>query len=253
MRKITLAFWLILTLALGYELGQLLPIEYLRPTIVDKNLSINDLYTRVISVIGTLITSLAVVVALFKEDIRKRWEYAKPTIDFKSEKGLAEVLDQVQSNIKAKKYESIICVTNVGNLATKNCEIYLEKLTFKNVNYATAQEIPTTGQPIEWNGKTETKTLIPSKAKGHLTVVEIISPQQQSVPSGSIHTDTKPRLKIGNIECPQEFINGIFHAKFVLYSENTKPCEYNISVNWNGKWEERLTEMSNCVSINKVL
>lgn len=255
MNKLKLRRVIVILLGLtlvGYVLGQFLPIDYLRPTIVNKDLTLNDLYTRIISVVGTTVTFLAVLVALFKEDIRKIWDKADLSICFRDDNVLHEILDNEtsSSNYKAKKYETILLIKNQGSLAAKSCEIYLERLQFKSSTYPTPQDIPLTGQPLNWHNNSNTAILIPATGKATVSILEIISPESQSVPTEQAGSLTPmPKIKIGDTESPAEYSNGTWIAKFIVYSENARPIEHVVVITWNNRWEYRLAEMSKCVTI----
>lgn len=236
----------------GYVLGQFLPIDYLRPIIVNKDITINDFYTRIISVIGTSVTLLAVIVALFKEDIRKLWDKADLSVNFRDGHVLNEILDNETSSsrLRAKKYETVLLIKNQGTLAAKSCEIYLERLQFKSTVYPTSQDIPLTGQPLSWHNNPNKAILIPATGKATVPILEIISPESQSVPTDETGTIVPtPKIKIGDTESPNIYSNGTWTAKFIVYSENATPIEHTIIITWNNRWEHRLAEMSKCVTI----
>lgn len=255
MNKLKLRHVILILLGLtlvGYILGQFLPINYLRPTIINNDLSLNDLYTRILSVVGTTVTFFAVIVALFKEDIRKFWDKADLSICFRDDNFLSEILDNEtsSSNYKAKKYETILLVKNRGTLAAKSCEIYLERLQFKSSTYPTPQDIPLTGQPLNWHNNSNTAILIPATGKATVPILEIISPESQSVPTEQAGSSVPmPKIKIGDTESPNTYSNGTWTAKFIVYSENARPIEHIVVITWNNRWEHRLAEMSKCVTI----
>jgi hypothetical protein len=243
----------------GFILGQYLPLEYLRPKVNKVEISLNDLYLRVTTSIGTIVTSFAVIVALFKEDIRRIWESASLTVCFRDENSLAEIFETENSkqnsqnvNLSAKKYESILSISNIGNLTAKNCEIYLERLQYKTSLFPSKQELSTTGLALNWIGKEDHMIAIPSKAKSTVCILEIQSSLNLPVSSSTNTGDNKPRIKIGDIDCPVTSNDSTFEAKFMLYSENSKTQEINIEIVWNGKWQSRLTEMSKNITIAKL-
>ncbi len=237
---------------IGFVFGQFIPIEYLRPNIVNKDLTINDLWTRVLSLAGTTVTFLAVIVALFKEDIRKIWDRAELNISFRDDNTLHEIIDNETSstNIRAKKYETILLVKNCGTLAAKNCEIILERLQFSSTAFPTPQDIPLTGQPLRWHNNTNSAIVIPATGKATVSIIEIISPESQSVTSEQAGNIVPvPKIRIGEIDSPDTFSNGKWMAKFIVYSENARPSEHLVTITWNNRWEHRLSEMSRFVTI----
>lgn len=240
-------------LGLGYIIGQFVPVEYLHPKLISTDINTNDYYTRLITIGGIISTLLAIIIALFKEDIRRLWEYSSLEIEIKySDKILCEILDVNNSdessdstqNIKAIKYELPIVVKNTGKLPAKNCEIYIDKLEFKNSSFTYYQEIPSTGIALDWWGKNQKAILIPPSGKSQITIVEIFSNEVSTDDMGNALTKESLKIKFGNIDSPPKYKSGTWVAHFVIYSENTKPIKYIIELEWNGKWEQRLTEMT---------
>ncbi|HCL05200.1 MAG TPA: hypothetical protein DHW64_04205 [Chitinophagaceae bacterium] len=246
----------LLILVIGYSLGQFIPWEYLRPTVTDKQISINDYYTRLVSIIGAVATLFATMVALFKEDIKKLYEYASLEINYKDTNVLSEILDTESSGnsttggtLMAKKYEIAINISNAGKLAARTCQIYLEQLTFKNPTFPAPQEIQPSNKPLTWIGKTESAITIPSKAKAFVTIVEILSPESEIV-QNSDSSPGKPQIKIAGNDLFFDNYHGLYECTFMIYSENASPKEFKLLLNWNGKWQHRLTEMKTCITVN---
>jgi hypothetical protein len=258
MKKLIFGF---IILIVGYIIGTIVPLEYLKPNIIQKDLNSGEFYTIVINSFSVIVTTLAVIVALFKEDIRKYWEFASLDISFKDGKELHEILEDEKTNTpsninKATKYESVILIANKGKLPARNCELYLERLTFKNSQYVSNQDIPIVGIALEWWGKNERTILIPSTGKAYIGVCEIYPPQDhsfgtsESSPSET-STPIKPKILFGNVESPSIYESGTWEAIFVLYSENAKPVKFTIEITWNGEWKHRLADMSKkCVDLN---
>lgn len=258
------ALVILILVALGYIVGQFIPFAYLRPNIVENTISINDLYTRGISIFGAFATIFATLIALFKEDIRKLIEYASLEMDFKntseilSENTEAEQSDdsaEENTNLTATKYEVIAVVCNKGNLPAKSCQIYLEQLNYKNDASLSTIDIQPAKEPLLWIGKSESTALIPSTAKVYVPILEILSPNYY----GTIEqpdfepkpTDRKPRIKIAGMDIDYQNLSTTYECTFKIYSENAKPVEFIITITWNGKWAQRLTEMKKFITIKK--
>lgn len=241
---------------IGYIVGQYMPIDYLRPIVVNRELSINDYYTRIISIVGTFVTFLAIAVALFKEDIRKFWDKASLGISFKEDLSVHEVLDNEtvgSSDYRANKYESVLVVSNYGSLAAKNCEIYLEGLQFSGQNFPSPQNIPLKGNPLKWNSNSNSSILIPMTGKAYVSIVEVLSSDSQVVNAGDIGAaSSQPKIRIGDTESPSDFSHGVWKARFKIYSENANPIEHKIQITWNGRWENRITEMNRFLQIQVI-
>lgn len=238
-----------------YILGNVIPFRYLQFEIEFSKLKTPELYTILINVTVAFVTFLAVIVALFKEDIRKIWEYARIEVhipeNYIFEKLNADVVSQKSEedkHLEAQKYISRIEILNSGNISAFGTELYLEKLEYKSSAFTEVQEIETTGIPLSWSGIDKSSIIIPPSGKKMAEIVELSAPDKQSLPNGE-HITIPPKLVIGNINIKADMNNGLWLATFVLHSQNTKSVRFITEIEWKGKWEKRLTEMKNCFKI----
>jgi hypothetical protein len=251
MKKIALGIVLSI---LMYLIGNWLPLKYFKPNIVDIPIEKVEYYKLLISSVSTTITFLAVLVALFKDDLREFWKFPKivfnypsaMTVEITSEPNNSESGEMLQ----ATKYISRMEVYNSGNLPTMNAEIYLEKLEFTPKDSTIPQHIETSGTPIKWNGSNSESIIIPPGGKKLINIVEITAPEKTSLPD-SEKTNKPPVLNIGNISNSKEKTKGKWKAMYSLYAQNHKATSFTIEIEWNGLWKGRLTEMSNYYKIEK--
>lgn len=242
---------------LFYLIGNWIPLDYLKPKIEETPLKSSEYYSLVIRVIAAIITFLAVVVALFKEDFRKLWDYSKLEIKLADESGIIEKLEieRKETNsesklkhYKAEKYESVLVVENIGNKTAKNCEIYLEKICFKGNEYIEEQNILIHNSSLVWNNDNERKIHIPPKGKKKVTIVELFEPKKQALPNGEEEYSAS-QLFIGKVLNPTEYTSGKWEVHFIVYSDDSNPKKILFSLGWNGKWEQRFSEIKNCLTI----
>lgn len=252
-------FSIVLLIAcLAYLIGNWIPIDYLKPQIVITDLKTPEYYNLIIGIISGIVTFFAVIVALFKEDIRQLWVYSKFEANFEDDNKLSEKLkaekretssESGTNHYEAEKYELIVIVENKGNMTAKNCEIYLDKLQFSGEEFPEKQNIKITNSSLDWNGENEKKLIIPPKGKKSIMLIELVEPENQSSPSGeSRHKQSE--LYIGGVYNPKEFKKGKWEASFILYSDDSKPYYFVLELDWNGKWEQRFSEMKKCLKIN---
>lgn len=253
-RKLLKIGILIIALIMGYILGQYVPIGLFKPEYKEEIIGKAE-YTRlVISVISATITFLAVVVALFKDDIREYWK--RPIIQFcMPDVVTVEVFGSSESESQgdtliATGYISRIEVKNTGNLPALNAEIYLDKLSFIPKDSEIVQSIESSSSALEWNGADSMTIIIPPGGKKILDIVQILPPEKISTPDSA--KSSKPSsIFIGNIENLKEHTKGKWEATFSLYAQNHKPTSFTIVVEWNGIWKTRLTEFSNYYAISQ--
>lgn len=251
MFKQFLMFFLIALL--GYAFGNFIPLDILKPEFAEDILSKEEYYRLLISIISAFITLSAVIVALFKDDFREQWK--RPKIDFSIPSKIT-IEDQNPSenadsdNIKVNKYISRIEVHNSGNLPALNAEIYLDKLEFIPADSTIPQIIEPSAGAIEWNGSESTSIIIPPGAKKLINIVEITAPEKFSTPD-SEKTHKPANLIVGKIFNTNEQEKGKWIAKFSLYAQNHKATSFEIEIEWNGLWKNRLTEFNNHYKITK--
>ena len=237
---------------IAYIIGNLVPIEFLKPKIKVTEIESAEYYNLMIGSISAIVTFLAVVIALFKEDIRKWWEYSKVEASI-PEQSFYEILknniEPGKRPLEAEKYDCKIEVYNSGNISAMGLEIQLESLVYSGVDFPTPQVIETLGHSICWNGQKESKINLPPEGKKSISILALNAPEQQSSPEGK-DVSIPCMLSIAGIENPKDYLRGKWTAAFAIFSTNAKPIRFKIVIDWNGRWENRVTEMKNHLTIN---
>jgi hypothetical protein len=240
---------------ISYLIGNWMPIRYFIINVKDADIYSPDYLKIIIALVSAIVTFLAVIVALFKEDIRKLWEFSKIIVVI-PDNDIVEKLNTDSDSSKigedvhleAQKYQSRIEVNNNGNIPAIGAELYLEKLEYNSDGFANTQYIETLGMPLSWHGTDRYSIIIPPGGKKLIDIVELICPEKQSQPNG-INTVIPQKLIIGNVENPTDFKKGKWKGTFGLYSQNAKPLRFQVIVEWSGKWEKRLAEMKKYLKI----
>lgn len=241
--KITL-FLCLISLILGYILGVFIPWGLGPCELSDTPISKGDYYGNIINGFVAFGTCTAVIVALFIDEIRSLFKKVDFDICLDSNE-IIEDVENIKGTKKAKRYHNSIQFFNNGNINAQNCELYVESAKFRFDDSDTRLTVK--NEPINWN-LDNNNVYIPYQGKKVLQVFEIIAPSKQSTPDGK--TDIIPAeikiLGLQNIEAKA----GKWEIIYCLYSTNYKPKKFKYSVNWNGKWEERQTEMKNNLKMN---
>jgi hypothetical protein len=104
---------------------------------------------------------------------------------------------------------------------------------------------------LNWNGAESTTIIIPPGGRKLINVIEVTAPEKVSTPD-SPRTNNFSRLIIGTIANHEEHKKGKWNAKFSFYAQNHNPISFEIEIEWNGLWKNRLTEFNNHFQIKKV-
>ena len=246
---------LILSLIMGYFIGNYLPIDILKPNFSDDSLTKGEYYRLIVSIISAIITFFALFIALFKDDIREQWKRPKIIFELPEQHTIEDTDSSLDSEsgaetIRAKRYVSRIEIQNNGNLPAMNCELYLEKLEFVLNDSTLAQNIECSSSPLEWNGTDSKTIIIPPGGKKLLDIIEVKAPEKVSTPD-SAKMNNKTQLIIGTIANEKDQMKGKWKAKFSLYSQNHNPVSFEVEIEWNGLWKNRYSEFGNNFQIIK--
>lgn len=234
----------IVVLLIGYTMGVLLPPHFISQSqISDAPISRGDYYLILVGVLTAFGTLSAAAVALFMNEIRSTFKKVVYDINLDYEEIKEEVIE-IKGNKKAKRYFNSCLFANTGNINALNCELYIESASFK------ANEITSLltweNAPIKWSEE-HSMSYIPSKGKRMLPLFEITAPERQSTPDGKT-TITPGQIKIAGLK-PCEAKGGCWEMIYCIYSSTAKPQKFKLIVDWNGKWEDRQTEMKNMLHL----
>jgi len=247
--------FLIVAIILGYIIGNYIPLAILKPKIIEGQIDKGEYYRLLVSIISAVITFCAVLVALFKDDLRELWK--RPIVQFNIPEQIT--IEDLNSSLEsetinatpiASRYISRIEVKNIGNLPVINAEIYLDKLEFVPKDSTITQSIECSSSALLWNSEYVSSIIIPPGGKKLIQIAQVSPPEKFSTPD-SATVNKPPTLAIGEIESTKENNKGTWVAKFSLYAQNHKPTSFEVEIQWNGLWKTRLTEFKNHYQISK--
>lgn len=212
----------------------------------------NEIPARItLMVVSSAITTIAMLIALFKEDIRNL--FVHPKVELSKTNSLRETTAKTGSGvIEAVEYSYKVNVTNSGRVPVNKAEVYLDKLTKWRLDSTNHEEIETDGVPLKWNNSDINQIMIPSSSRKSITLFKILPPDQTTTPDASSKkTNSQPRIKIGDNTYDVEVTSTEWAAIFSIYSENAKTVSLHLRIKWNGKWHARLAELNKDCSVTE--
>lgn len=245
----------LIPLFVGYLLGVFFPLELLKPVFSETDkIDKAEYYRLLISLLSAFITFCAVLVALFKDDLREYWKRPIISIALGNNSTTETFSENSQTNsstdpLIANSYITKVEVENKGNLSALNTEIILEKLTFTEKDTNILQNIDCSGKPLIWNGSDSTSITLPVGAKKTISILHIFAPEKISKPDGQTYKEPS-KIIIGDKICGKEHNKGKWLATFTIYAQNHKPTRFTIEIEWTGIWKTRLTEFNTQFNIN---
>lgn len=237
---------IIIFFIVGYLLGVYCPLDFFSCNISNEPITKGDYYGNIINFFGAFGTCLAVVVALFLDEIRSIFKKVDFTINL-FDKEISEELEDIKGTKKATRYHNSIQIFNDGNVNAQNCELYVEMAKFTSNSGVTPIDLSITSEPLLWmSGRNN--VYIPCQGKKVLQIFEVIAPQKQSTPDSAIDT-TPAKLNILGIMEHIEPKSGQWSITYCLYSTNSKPKKFEYIINWTGEWENRQKEMKQKLTV----
>jgi hypothetical protein len=240
---------LVISLLVGYILGNYIPTDILKPNYVGDTITLSDYYKLLVSIVSASMTFLALVIALFKDDIREMWKRPRLSFSLPDNHTIEDTYSYLDSEsgsetIRAKKYVSRVLIKNSGNLPALHCEMYLVSLEFVPKSASLTQNIECSSAPLEWNGIGATPIIISPGGSKMVNIVEITAPEKVSTPD-SAKTNKNPQLIIGTIPNHEDHDKGDWKAKFSLFAQNhSEVVSIEVHINWSGLWKNRLADFN---------
>lgn len=221
-------------------------------TVYKKTITDDEPFMRItVMIVSSFITVLAMIVALFKEDIRGF--FVRPKLNLSKDNKLNESTQKLGlNNIEAINYFYKAYVNNSGNVPAKEVEVYLNNLKYKKNGHQNYMDIEVDGIALTWKNSESKQIMIPRNSKKSLTLFKIIPPSEVSTPDQPpSNSSNQPKLQIGTNEYSVELESAEWLMLFSIYSDNAKPLHISLAINWNGRWESRLTEMNTHLSVTE--
>lgn len=203
-------------------------------------------WNRTFDIINAMLLFVTLLTAIFKEQILASIYYAKFEIDKNND--YSEIVENTDAGSRANSYEKIMIVQNIGNRPATNCRLILDKVSIKSesdyheteVNFNETIILPQYINPSN-------KQLRP-KGSLSFSVFRIL-------PKVVAHDDIPERpmlFQIGDNEIDIMQGKTDYIIAFHIEAEDIQSPTNKIVVHWNGKWQNRKTEMAKVLSVEYI-
>lgn len=225
---------LILSAIVGYIFGSLWPIASVMYPLSDSPVDKGTNLGNFISIFSAIFTFLAVVVALFKDEIVGNFKRA----DVKAEAlcdTVEEYLNEVQGekDPSVAKYYNHLVLKNMGNINAQDCELSVDCMSFQGKSDLHATPINYQKKKVLLDG--QERTYIP--LNGGKREAELVEINATGDPNGNKKTQL---LIAGN---PMMVKDGTWTVTFCLNMSNASVKYLKFSIRWDGKWHDHKNNM----------
>ena len=253
MKKIIIS---ILSLIVGIVLGFFISCLYLSIENIetDKIISINILEAiyYISNPIGVIITFLAVIVALFGNEIKNKIYRPKCSVSL-IENSFTEFLGDSENSSTpvSQYYDCCLLVKNIGNKEIKDLEFVIKDVSYAMSNQK-LKKVSKFENSIYWS-RPDLKTInLRENESKKISIARIYPENEDGTPD--LSRKTPPKLSImGHNPYKKHEQNGKWSISYCLQTPESIVSNFDIEITWSGKWCSRLTEMKDelTVKINR--
>lgn len=203
-------------------------------------------WDRIFDIINAFLLFITLLTAIFKEQIIASIYHAK--FEIKNDNDYREIVENTDTGSKANCYEKILMVQNTGNKSALNCRLIIDTVSIKNESDYHETELklkesvilplsfsPSSNQLKPQGSFSFSLFRILPKINAHDDIPEV----QMAFLIG----DNKIEIKQGKTD---------YIIAFHIEAEDIQSPSSKIVVHWNGKWQNRKTEMKRVLSIEHV-
>ena len=204
-------------------------------------------------IIGVGVTFLAVIVALFGNEIRSKFFRARCQVSITNDSSFREELgDSVDTESpSARYYGCILEVKNIGSKEVSDCELIISEVSYKtDAQQKKDKNLLKNGhQSLYWSSKESKRLhLIIGEAR-ELCLFRIYPSSTMQTPDGGIESPLRLNIMGYNLE-EKYSKKGIWKVVYKLQTKERVLQEFSVTVDWSGRWFNRIQEMGSEVNAN---
>lgn len=199
--------------------------------------------------IGILVTFLAVIVAIFNNEIRNIIYYKSCKVTLEKD-GFIENLGKTEdsNNPVAQSYDCIAIFHNNGSRELTNVQLQIKSINHTKFNSKKSHPLHVVqNQVLYWWKNDKKKIDIPVKDTKKLCLARINPDSSSETPDGEKKSPLCISIMGHNLTDSYNKA-GFWDITYALYSDNTLIKTFTLYIDWNGEWKNRMTEMKNEVS-----
>lgn len=201
-------------------------------------------WERTFDVINALLLFVTLLTAIFKEQILAGIYHAKFEIDKNVE--YREMVDNNEQGSKASSYEKVMLVQNVGNRSATNCRLVIDSVSCQCENDYHATEIDFNESEIFPQSFKPSNNQLKPQGTLAFSMFRIL-------PKVVAREGERPMsFQIGNNEIEIRQGKTDYTITFHIEAEDMQSSTYKIVVHWNGRWQNRKTEMDKELKIEYI-
>lgn len=202
-------------------------------------------------VIAAFATTAAVLVALFGREIRSSIFREKVQISLVNG-GIKELLGDTANTAKpeAQNYDCSLLITNDGSKEIEDLQIFLQEVKYKSDSSSKYKKlVGFENKALYWRTPEQLSTFLGVDESKRIPLFKIYPKASCQTPDSSKASDLRMRL-IGYQLPAKYYAKGVWYAKYQIRTKRKLLKTFELTVQWNGEWYNRYSEMVDVVNVN---
>lgn len=249
MKKLIIS--LLVGLIIGFVAG-IIVLDCCHVPIVEKTYGILEAVYYISTPLATLITFLAVIVAIFGNEIKMWLLSEKCDVDIDRNMFVEDIIGREHlTYIEARKYDCNLRVDNVGGNEIEGLGLFIKSVTYKENNDSRSRNLRVLNQKaLYWNKPEDLRTNLLPKDKKFIPILRIHPDITNQTPDDKLSSIKPLHISIMGYSLDDKFNKkGIWEIEYTLSTTRKQLMEFSVVVSWTGVWKPRETEMSNEVTV----
>ena len=245
--------WIICIISISLILiigGPIFFVWYKTPISNEACYGVPELLYYSTQILMSAFTVLAVIVAIFGQDISNFFHGEKCSVSLESN-NFVENLGESRDAIKpdAQSYSCNVRVVNTGSVEVSECQLIPQKVEYKDAESSKFRTISTQSNPLYWHSEDQ-------RSYNLLRGASYVFPLSRIVPMNFLQTPDsnitpKPKLIILGCKLGEKYDKkGIWRVEYLLRSRKKRLLVFYLTIRWNGEWYGRISEMKDVANIN---
>lgn len=237
---------ILLLLVLSYFIGVYFPINNQPLITLDPNkghISAYEYWSLIINGVLAFLTLCTIFVALLKDEIVGLWKKVVFEARFENEHGFVENISKKSTPTSAENYQLKIHVTNCGTINAFDCRVIVSRIIYINATSKNTRDIKFSDRKIP---TTIDNQIFSPSTSFEFVLAEVSLKKEHSIkdPTGPVKPEQpEPVLIIAGNQIDRDHHSGQIEVHFSIHCNSTASLKKIVSIQWDGKWEERLTDI----------
>lgn len=210
-----------------------------------------NMWYYVFAIIGSVSTTVAVIVALFKDEILHKFHSPELVLEEYSNGVIPLVKVEGENGNDDSYYKCELKINNTGAENARDCTIVVSRMLYDTSRM---------GGETEWDSRKinriteigEKNNQIISGLDARVELFRINNPSSSSTPSGG--NENRAYIEFPQTKLSEEIAaESNFKIEYEIRANNAAPIRFCVSIEWTGKWSDSVSGMKGNIKVKLLM